>query len=442
MEGQWEEIEEDDSWLQEFEEKLDSYEEGLRQDGRTQQMAVYLSALELRNEGAMLTREQQEHLNAANRQKLAPSYNDLWEMDWPTFKLGKGQTYLRGRELAWLKHAAVNDIAKMPCNHVTEDLAKLFLSTLNLGKDGREKLKQSFRRLSGRAIKAGYIRYCPFADTKIREDRTTEDRTKFWNPETEYPLIVEHARDDDARELFGFSMGAGPRPAEARNFEWSDVDMENDTLTFRYGGSEDGATKGGKPVTVPMCAEAKQWLQRRVDRLHRGVKPDHGIVFPKKNGEAYARNYDFGLAKTLKAVGIEKNGRGLYAFRHGFCVALANDFFGDHWSRAEAREMMRHSDEKTIDYYYRVLKHRLADKAAQSKPLTNVADFSDLEHKDLSPKADGAIDANPFPNAGDFLGFERANPSESLLKRKGTTRHGRQWSVSRSRKTSTKTILP
>jgi integrase len=324
-----------------------------------------------------LTATESEQIIEANREKLAPSYNEMWARGFEAYSVKKGQQYLRGRELSWQNHVADTEIGQMPCNLISEDKAVLFVDSLALGADGRNKLLQMFRWLSKRAIKAGHLRHCPFEDVKIGKTRTTEDKIKFWHPADEYPLILKHARDDDAREFFGFSMGCGPRPAEARHFDWADADMENETLTFRYGGSEDGATKGGKPATVSMVAEAKQWLQHRIDRKHDGTKPERGLIFGKRTGKPYARNYDFGLKDALDAAAIDGDGRGLYAFRHGFCVALANGFFGDHWSRDEAREMMRHSDEKTIDYYYRVLKPRLAEKAAQSKPLTNPDDFDD-----------------------------------------------------------------
>ncbi|MDH3625501.1 MAG: hypothetical protein OES69_14845 [Myxococcales bacterium] len=83
------------------------------------------------------------------------------------------------------------------------------------------------------------------------------------------------------------------------------------------------------------------------------------------------------------------NGRGLYAFRHGFCVALANGYFGDHWERAEARDMMRHTNAKTTDTYYHVLSHRLATKAAQTKPLSNPAEFTHVTPRNRSEKERG-----------------------------------------------------
>jgi integrase len=323
-----------------------------------------------------LTAKQAEHGIEAEREKRVPSFNDLWAQGFKAYRVGKGKGYVRGREQAWQKHVAGNAIGQMPCNHVTEDAASLFVDSLPLAADGRNKLLQTFRWLSKRAVKAGHLRYCPFADTKAGKNRTFEDvGIKFWHPATEYPLILTHARDDDAREFFGFSMGCGPRPSETKRFVWADVDMEGERLTFRYGGSEDGATKGGEPATVPMVAECKQWLQRRIDRLHGGIKPESGIIFAKPDGEPYSRNYDYGLKGTLEAAGINGDGRKLYAFRHGFCVALANGFYGDHWERAEAVDMMRHSNDKTIDCYYRVLKHRLADKAKRSKPISNPEDF-------------------------------------------------------------------
>jgi hypothetical protein len=167
-------------------------------------------------------------------------------------------------------------------------------------------------------------------------------------------------------------------------------------------------------------------------------------IFAKRNGKAYARNHDFGLSEICEAAGIERDGRLLYAFRHGFCVSLANKYYGDHWERAEARDMMRHKSDKTVEYYYRVLKHRLAEKAAQSVPLSNIADFSGFDCKDPSPKADGAVSVDmvrPFSNEGDLGGSERANPSESFLKRKGATRHGYQGPFFKASKRSTKTTI-
>jgi len=76
---------------------------------------------------------------------------------------------------------------------------------------------------------------------------------------------------------------------------------------------------------------------------------------------------------------------------------------------------MRHSDEKTIDYYYRVLQPRLAEKAAQSKPLSNPDDFDDFGGG--SPVLKGA---SPAPKSDS----DRTNPVESFQLRKGATRHG------------------
>ena len=94
---------------------------------------------------------------------------------------------------------------------------------------------------------------------------------------------------------------------------------------------------------------------------------------------------------TLKAAGIEDAGRGLYGFRHGFCVALANNFFGEHWSRPETQEMMRHSNPKTTSVYYHVLTPVLAEKAANSKPLSTVFDFERTGASEPSPIRKGAI---------------------------------------------------
>jgi hypothetical protein len=84
---------------------------------------------------------------------------------------------------------------------------------------------------------------------------------------------------------------------------------------------------------------------------------------------------DGAVKGTLEDAGIDGDGRGLYAFRHGFCVALANGFYGDHWEKAQAADMMRHSNPKITAVYYKILKHQLDEKAKQSKPLSSIGDY-------------------------------------------------------------------
>ena len=349
--------------------------EKYKQDGRTQ---MAKSLLEDTSMYTQLTAGESEHLYEANQHKHVPSYNDLWDQTLSTFKLGKGKTYFKGRVISWEKHVRPHEIGKMPINQVTDESAREFILSRDLKHDAKTKLVQQFKRLSKLMIKQGHIKYCPFADLRIRKDRTTKDKIKFFHPTEEYPLLLEHAPTEEDREFYGISMGSGARPGETRHFRWEDVDMSptKPRLTFRFGGSEDGATKSGTVKTVPMVREAYTWYQRRIDRLHEGVKPDSGLVFESSRhpGEPYGDNHTFHINEAMQAAGIKKKGRSLYAFRHGFCVALANGFYGEELtSREIAREFMRQDDPDVIDEYYRVLTPRLASKAAQSTGLTVVS---------------------------------------------------------------------
>ncbi|MEM7136985.1 MAG: site-specific integrase [Myxococcota bacterium] len=211
-------------------------------------------------------------------------------------------------------------------------------------------------------------------------------------------------------------MGCGPRPGEAKNFDWADVDLERETLTLRHGGGEDGTTKTGTVKTVDMLDEAKTWLQRRIDRLHDGIKPESGLIFGWKNqpDRAYKRNYDFGLKKTLELAGIKGDGRGLYAFRHGFCVALANGFFGDSWSRAEAQILMRHDSPKTTDVCFTVLRSALKEKASKSVALSNLDDFKLPDDDDDEGNSGASSGGGSPPTQLTSSRETRTKPSESV----------------------------
>lgn len=97
-------------------------------------------------------------------------------------------------------------------------------------------------------------------------------------------------------------------------------------------------------------AEHRCTLNLEVDRPQ--WPPSSGHVFTKSKGKPHkGGNQSFGLNKMLKAAGTTKTeGKLRYGFRHGFCVALANDYFGDQWTRPKAREMLRQDDEKVADY--------------------------------------------------------------------------------------------
>ena len=142
-------------------------------------------------------------------------------------------------------------------------------------------------------------------------------------------------------------------------------------------------------------------------------------MFTESNGKPYkGGNQSFGLNRTLKAADISKTeGKLRYGFRHRFCVALANDYFGDQWMRPKAQEMLRQDDEK-------------------------VADYSNFECEDTdnpddntggSSSGNGGVGLRPLTEIpSEFLDSGRANPFESFPIRKGTIRHGYRKRFSRS----------
>lgn len=123
---------------------------------------------------------------------------------------------------------------------------------------------------------------------------------------------------------------------------------------------------------------------RRVNRLHGGSPPTHGVIFGKRNGSTYARNYNFGLNDTLKAADILPQERGPYGFRHGFRTALANGFYGEGWTLKRAQKLMRHKSPRTTEVYYHVLNSTLAEEASRAVALSNEKFFertNPAEHK-------------------------------------------------------------
>jgi integrase len=343
----------------------------------------------LKPEGEMktsnMTRDEAEQIHEVNRAQL--TLNDIRDRMFPAHAENLVESTRSALERNWDNHVREHSIANKPVGQVTEEDAQWWINTLPLAPDGARKLRNELSKYAKRAVRDGHARFNVFEGLTIPKRRTVEDDpTKFYHPSKEYPLILEHAKNETAREFFGFCMGCGPRSNEGKAFRWEDIDLEKGKITFRYGRAGN-PTKGGKPCTVDLLAEAELWLRRRIDRLYGGVKPKAGFVFGFKDrlDRPYkGRNYNFGINDTLKAAGIDPQERGLYGFRHGFCTALAHGFYGDHWTKGEAQTLMRHSKMETTEIYYHVLDETLHEKAQKSTPITVVEHSRPLQSSEQS----------------------------------------------------------
>lgn len=100
----------------------------------------------------------------------------------------------------------------------------------------------------------------------------------------DFQTLLGKVKEPVLRDLFLFAALSGLRLSEILNLKWSAVDFEK--RQFTVSNTETFTTKTGKERTVPMHEEVYKILWMR-----RGNGTDDGLVFCKRGGFPFARNY-------------------------------------------------------------------------------------------------------------------------------------------------------
>jgi integrase len=104
----------------------------------------------------------------------------------------------------------------------------------------------------------------------IKRIRENNARTRFLTPEEQERLLDACKEDGALHAVVKLALLTGARRGELCNLRWSDVDLEEATLTF-------WKTKNGEIRTLPLCEEALSLLR---ERSRSSLAQEQEWVFP------------------------------------------------------------------------------------------------------------------------------------------------------------------
>jgi integrase len=173
------------------------------------------------------------------------------------------------------------------------------------------------------------------------------------------PLTIEQAhallnavKGHRLEALYRVALGLGLRRGEILTLRWSDIDLNNRSLTVRQSKTEAGARTLPLPERL-MTALQKHWLNLQEARRSLGTEwKEYGLVFPSEVGTPVSpRNLVRQFKSTLKRAGLPQTIR-FHDLRHSCATFLVAQ--GVH--PRVAMEILGHSRiSVTMDTYSHVL---------------------------------------------------------------------------------------
>ena len=323
-----------------------------------------------RPSSAELTAAEARQIQDANRTqpKGDPTLADVFDpyQTWRDVTAGVGYNERKRFE----KHLRQRALFKTPLQHLDDRQGQKLIKAMErealpptVIEEARKTLRQMGKYLHEEALRSGPPL---FQHLRIKKTRTTEDDFEKYLP-VEAHRAIQGCADisDDDRDAIGLAFTVGSRKSTLMHMPWADVDLEKGLIIERYG-LDGGATKSGKPHRKPIIPPAREILQRRIDRLHGGVKPEDGLIFPNpKTGKAYARGYTFHFKASLKTAGIDRDDLSFHSTRHGCAVALlSGTMIGQDkpWRMEEVQLYLGHSSIKVTQRYAKLLPGVLAER--------------------------------------------------------------------------------
>ena len=169
---------------------------------------------------------------------------------------------------------------------------------------------------------------------------------------SEVRALLEEARGDRLEALYVVALCTGLRRGEVLGLKWSDMDLEEGTLSVKRSLDVDGTLKTPKNrssrrtlklTTRALAALGARKARQNEERLRKGDGwQDNNLVFPNTLGKPmnagnfYRRNFQ----PLLDRAGLANEGFTFHSLRHTFATTLAAK--GVHPSTAQ--KMLGHSD--------------------------------------------------------------------------------------------------
>lgn len=285
---------------------------------------------------------------------------------------------------AWRNHLKDSDLAYQKIEDVTAETIQTFYNNLDCKPAAIKKLNNLLRRFykhlanTGQAFDFTGALVVPNDKSKQAEK---EKEIVTWTDD-EIRLIFSSFSKADPRFRFRFLLFmayyTGCRISELRGLKYSDIDMENRTVTIRRqvidkkelttGASASNRTFDVAPLktdssmrTIPLkdlvfeeLARHRAWHNREM--MKKGYRSEY--IFTTDSGEFYDRqNIQHGLTRYYKRIGIQpyrtgKNNNPVYKSPHCFRHTFATNLVAAGVTIDEAAALLGHSDISMTSRYY------------------------------------------------------------------------------------------
>lgn len=283
---------------------------GWKSEGYTPQVADDLRSKrirEYRHTGEVKTQKE-------IRQELAESNRTLDEI---------AEVYFANR--GGSRHAAKTDRNRYS-RHVAPVLGKRTVSSL--APLDMERIKKRMSGLSA-ATKWGALEIarrvinfgtknglCPALGFVIKMPNRDNEVVEYLEPDQLRRLldVLESWPNQDVARMLRLALYTGMRRGEIFKLETGDIDFRQSLITLRR-------PKGGRTVSIPMNAMARDVLQAQLEWRDSRF-PDSDFVFPGASGGK--RVECTGVKRIKKAAKLPANFRIFHGLRHHFAVTLAN----------------------------------------------------------------------------------------------------------------------
>lgn len=157
--------------------------------------------------------------------------------------------------------------------------------------------------------------------------------------------------------IINLLLNSGSRASTIRNILIKDVDLENQTISYRH-------TKNKSIQIVPLCCEMRKILKEYM-RVRDGLGNDY--LFPNQDGGQMTENgLNEAIRKYNRARGVEKTS--IHLFRHSF----AERYLKQGGNPFDLQKILGHSTLAMTKHYCRIYDKELIKNYDKYSPLQNL----------------------------------------------------------------------
>lgn len=162
--------------------------------------------------------------------------------------------------------------------------------------------KVDYRNLKAffaKVVNWGYIKENPCKFVKLPKEQSNRREYLTYS---ELQSILTLIRLQVLKDIYSFAFQTALRLSEILNLRWSDVSLNDGTITI---GSKNFQTKTKKIRCIPLSNDALEILKKRFPKI---IDPVNDFVFTKKDGKKYSNDFvSKSFKKALRQAGLKGN---------------------------------------------------------------------------------------------------------------------------------------